>query len=422
LKGLYALKVLIVTQYFRPENFRINDLVLGLKERGHEVKVLTGVPNYPGGRFFTGYNFLGPFFETYEDIPVFRVPLIPRGNGSRIRLVLNYFSFVFFACLIGPFRRLGPVELIFIYEPSPITVCLPALLLKKLKSAPVIFWMQDLWPESLSATGAITSKKILKIVDILVRFIYRGCDRIFVQSLAFIEPVKRQGGDQNRILYFPNSAEELYKPVKLKSNAPEHGMMPDGFCVTFAGNIGAAQDFDTILNAAERLKDHTEINWVVIGDGRMFPWVQRQVIERNLSETVHLLGRYPTEAMPRFFALSDVLLVTLKKEPIFALTIPSKVQSYLACAKPIIAALDGEGARVVEEAGAGVTCPAENPKALAEAVLKLYNISRMEREDMGQKGRSYFEKHFEREMLLDRLEGWMEALVTQRHEDTKKRS
>jgi len=190
--------------------------------------------------------------------------------------------------------------------------------------------------------------------------------------------------------------------------------MPEGFCVTFAGNIGAAQNFETILNAAERLKEHKYIHWVIIGDGRMFQWVKRQVIKRGLSETVHLLGRYPAEAMPRFFALSDVLLVTLKKKPIFTLTIPSKVQSYLACAKPIIAALDGEGAKVVEEADAGVTCSAENPIALVEAVLKLYNMSETARKEMGRKGRSYFEKHFEREMLIDRLDGWMEELVTQR--------
>jgi colanic acid biosynthesis glycosyl transferase WcaI len=413
-------KVLIVTQYFWPENFRINDLVLGLKEKGHEVKVLTGIPNYPRGRFYSGYNFFGPLFETYEDIQAFRVPLIPRGNGSRIRLVLNYFSFVFFACLIGPLRRLGSVDLIFIYEPSPITVCLPALLLKKLKSAPLMFWMQDLWPESLSATGAISSEKILKMVDILVRFIYRGCDRILVQSRAFIEPVERQGCDQNRILYFPNSAEELYEPVKLESNASERAMMPDGFCVTFAGNIGAAQDFGTILKAAERLKEQKDIHWVIIGDGRMFPWVQRQVTKLGLNETVHLLGRYPAEAMPRFFALSDALLVTLKKEPIFALTIPSKVQSYLACAKPIIAALDGEGARVVEEAGAGITCPTENPEAMADAVLKLYNMSGRDRKVLGHKGREYFNKNFERKMLFDRLEVWMKALVSQRHKGAKK--
>ena len=411
-EGWYAVKVLIVTQYFWPENFRINDLVLGLKKRGHEVKVLSGLPNYPRGRFFKGYNFFGPLFETYKDIPVFRVPLIPRGNASRIRLVLNYFSFVFFACLLGPLRRFGSVDLIFIYEPSPITVCLPALLLKKLKSAPIIFWMQDLWPESLSATGAISSNKILKMVDILVRFIYRGCDRILVQSRAFFEPIMRQGGDQNRILFFPNSAEELYQQVILEKDAHERALMPEGFCVTFAGNIGAAQDFGTILNAAERLKEHKYIHWVIIGDGRMFLWVQRQVIERSLSKTVHLLGRYPAEAMPRFFALSDALLVTLKKKPIFALTIPSKVQSYLACAKPVIAALDGEGAKVIEEAGAGVTCPAENPEALAEAVLAMCNLYKTERNSMGKKGRTYFEKHFEREMLLDRLEGWMKELST----------
>ena len=410
-------KVLIVTQYFWPENFRINDLVLGLKEKGHEVKVLTGMPNYPGGFLFDGYSLFKPFREIYKGIPVFRVPLIPRGNGSRIRLVLNYFSFVFIACLLGPLRRLGSVDLVFIYEPSPITVCLPALLLKKLKSAPLMFWMQDLWPESLSATGAISSEKILKMVDVLVRFIYRGCDRILVQSRAFIEPVKRQGCDQNRILYFPNSAEELYEPVKLESNASERAMMPDGFCVTFAGNIGAAQDFGTILKAAERLKEQKDIHWVIIGDGRMFPWVQRQVAKLGLNETVHLLGRYPAEAMPRFFALSDVLLVTLKKEPIFALTIPSKVQSYLACAKHIIAALDGEGARVLEEAGAGITCPTENPEAMADAVLKLYNMSGRDRKVIGHKGREYFKKNFERKMLFDRLEGWMKALVS--HKDTK---
>ncbi|MCP4372429.1 MAG: glycosyltransferase family 4 protein, partial [Deltaproteobacteria bacterium] len=204
-------------------------------------------------------------------------------------------------------------------------------------------------------------------------------------------------------------------------NAPERAMMPEGFCVTFAGNIGAAQDFSTILNASERLKGHKDIHWVIIGDGRKFNWIQKEIIKIGLSKTVHLLGRYPSESMPRFFALSDALLVTLKKEPIFALTIPSKVQSYLACGKPIIAGLDGEGARVVQEAGAGLACPAENPKALAESVLTLYNMSLREREEMGKKGRSYFEKHFEREMLLDRLEGWMKELVTQRHEGTKKR-
>lgn len=406
------MKILIVTQYFWPESFRINDLAVGLKEKGHQVTVLTGIPNYPDGHFFQGYGFFKNVRQDYHGVKVMRSPLVPRGKGGGLRLALNYLSFAFFASLLGPFFCRGKFDLIFIYEPSPITVCLPALLLKKLKSAPVMFWMQDLWPESLSATGAVRSEKILKMVDMLVRFIYKGCDCILVQSQAFFEPVMRRGGDSSRILYYPNSAEELYQPVVLEKDALERAVMPEGFCVTFAGNIGAAQDFETILNAAELLKDHAEIIWVIIGDGRMFPWVKSQVIKRNLIQTVHLLGRHPVEAMPRYFSLADALLVTLRKEPIFELTIPSKIQSYLACAKPIIAALDGEGARIIKEAGAGLTCQAENPEAsLAEAVLEMYRMPQSERQAMGMCGNTYFNAHFEHKMLLDQLETWMKELI-----------
>lgn len=405
------MKILIVTQYFWPESFRINDLAVGLKGKGHQVTVLTGIPNYPDGHFFQGYGFFKNVCQDYHGVKVMRSPLVPRGKGGSFRLALNYLSFAFFASLLAPFFCRGKFDLIFIYEPSPITVCLPALLLKKLKSAPVIFWMQDLWPESLSATGAIRSEKILKMVDMIVRFIYKRCDRILVQSRAFFEPIKDRGGDSDRISYYPNSAEKLYQPVMLEKDAPERTVMPEGFCVTFAGNIGAAQDFGTILNAAELLKNHRDINWVIIGDGRMFTWVKSQVIERNLTQTVHLLGRYPVETMPRFFSLADVLLVTLRKEPIFELTIPSKIQSYLACAKPIVAALDGEGSRIIEEAGAGLICPSENPKALADTVLELYNMPQAKLQTMGKHGRTYFNAHFENNMLLDRLELWMEELV-----------
>ena len=409
------MKILLVSQYFWPENFRINDLISGLKERGHDVQVLTGMPNYPRGRLFDGYSMFRSFKESFEGVPVFRVPLIPRGNGDNLRLVLNYLSFIVSACTLGPFRNFGHVDLILIYEPSPITVCLPALLLKKLKSAPVMFWMQDLWPESLSATGAVRSEKILKLVELMVRVIYKGCDRILMQSRAFLDPIKRLGGDPKRVLYFPNSSEKFYKPLTVDKNASERTLLPDGFRVTFAGNIGSAQDFDTILTAAEYFKNHKDIKLVVLGDGRMFKWVKSQVRTRKLENTVHLLGRHPAEAMPRYFALSDALLVTLRKKPIFALTIPSKVQSYLACGKPIIASLEGEGARVVEDAGAGVICPTENPKALADAILKLYNMSATDREEMGRNGRRYYEKNFDREMLLDRLEGWMRELISQKN-------
>jgi glycosyltransferase involved in cell wall biosynthesis len=301
--------------------------------------------------------------------------------------------------------------MIFVYEPSPVTVGLPAIVMKYRARAPIFFWVQDLWPESLSATGAVTSRQVLDLVGNLVRFIYRKCDRILVQSRAFSSSIEQLGVDPDRILYFPNSAENHFAPVRPKPDAPERAEMPHGFRVMFAGNIGAAQDFGTILGAAEMLKVRPDIHWVILGDGRMRPWLEDEVRERGLSETVHLLGSRSPDTMPNYFALADVLLVTLRREPIFALTIPSKLQAYLASGRPVVAALEGEGARIVEEAGAGISPPPENPEALAEAVLSMYRLSGKERDAMGLCARSYFESHFDPGMLLDRLDGWMREFV-----------
>jgi glycosyltransferase involved in cell wall biosynthesis len=407
-----ALRILVVTQYFWPENFRINDLVLGLRDRGHAVTVLTGKPNYPGGRLFAGYRPFGGSRDSYQGIPVLRVPVIPRGSGSGFRLLLNYLSFAVTASLLGPLFCRGCYDAVFVWETSPVTVGIPGLVMKKLKGAPMFFWVQDLWPESLSATGAVSSRWILKGVEWLVRTIYRWSDVILVQSRAFAASVEKYGGRSERIRYFPNSAEEFYRPVAMAPGAPERARLPAGFRLMFAGNIGAAQDFETILAAAESLKGYPDIHWLVLGDGRRRSWVERQVEARGLTATVHLLGRHPVEAMPRYFALADVLLVTLKKAPIFALTIPSKVQSYLACARPVVAALEGEGARVVEEAGAGLVCSPEEPAALADRVLAMYRMPEAERRAMGEAGRRYFQRHFERRMLIDRLDGWLREAAT----------
>ena len=295
-------------------------------------------------------------------------------------------------------------------EPSPVTVGIPAILIKKLRGTPILFWVQDLWPESLSATGATESKWILRRVESLVRRIYRHCDKILVQSEAFRGPIERLGVKREDIVYLPNSAEAFYRPVSLEGDASEHAELPKGFRVMFGGNIGKAQGFEMILDAAELLKGQTDIHWIIVGDGRMFSWVRHEVRKRELGRTVHLLGRFPAEEMPRYFALADALLVTLRNQPIFSLTIPAKVQSYLACGKPIIAALDGEGARVVQEAGAGLTVRPEDARALADAVLAMYRMPQEDRMAMGLKGRSYFETHFERGLLLERLDRWMKEL------------
>jgi colanic acid biosynthesis glycosyl transferase WcaI len=403
-------KLLIITQYFWPESFRINDLAVGLKERGHSVTVLTGMPNYPSGRFFKGYGFFSPGKETYDGISVIRVPLFPRGQGQRWRLAMNFVSFALFASVLAPFRCRKEIDLILVYEPSPVTVGIPALVLKKLWGTPIMFWVQDLWPESLSATGATESRWILRAVESLVRRIYSGCDRILLQSEAFRTPIEQLDVNPERIEYFPNSAEPFYRPLSLDSDTAESSQLPKGFRIVFGGNIGEAQDFETILSAAELLKDSPAIQWIILGDGRMYSWVSTEVQRRGLEGTVHLLGRFPAETMPRYFALADVLLVTLRRRPIFALTIPSKVQSYLACAKPIIAALGGEGARVIQEAGAGLTPEPEDPKALADAVFAMYRMPEDARRAMGLRGRDYFDMHFDRGLLLERLERWMKEL------------
>jgi glycosyltransferase involved in cell wall biosynthesis len=280
--------------------------------------------------------------------------------------------------------------------------------------APILFWLQDLWPESLSATGAVKSIAVLKPVELMVRWMYKWFDRILIQSRAFGPAVEHLGGNPNQIRYFPNGADSLYRPVTVPANAPEHELMPDGFRITFAGNIGAAQDFDTIIAAASLLKDKTDIHWIILGDGRMRNTVRRSLIRNGLETNVHLLGRYPPERMPYFFALSDALLVTLRKDPIFSLTIPSKVQSYLACGRPILAALDGEGARVIESAKAGYTCPTQDPEKLAGIVLSMFQLSDTKRREMGNRGRLLFEREFERELLLNSLERWLEEVASKR--------
>jgi colanic acid biosynthesis glycosyl transferase WcaI len=408
------LRVLIVTQYFWPESFRINDLAVGLHARGHAVTVLTGIPNYPGGRFFAGYGFWSPVEQTFEGARVLRVPRVPRGLNRAWQLAVNYLSFVVSASLLGPLRCREPFDVIFVYEPSPILIGLPAIVFRYLKRAPMLFWVQDLWPESLSATGAVRSPAVLRAVSSLVRFIYRRCDRVLVQSKGFVARVTAVGAEPARVGYFPNWAEALYMPVQMEEGAPEAAEMPAGFRLVFAGNIGAAQSFETIVEAARLLRDTPGLQWVILGDGHRRPWVEQRVRELGLEKTIHLLGSRPVSAMPRYLALGDVLVVTLRKDPIFELTVPAKLQSYLACGKPVLAALDGEGARIVEEAGAGLTCPAQDATALAAGALRLYRMTPDERGAMGRRGREYFEAHFDRETLLAWLEETMHAVRRER--------
>jgi colanic acid biosynthesis glycosyl transferase WcaI len=399
--------VLIVTQYFWPESFRITDLARALRERGHEIVVLTGLPNYPHGRLFEGYGVGGPWFETVDDIPVIRVPLLPRGDGKGWRLAANYASFAASATAFGLSRLPHDFDVVFVYEVSPVTVALPAIALRRLRSVPVVLWVQDLWPHNVSATGGVRSKRLLAAISWLTRWIYARCDVVLAQSRAFIEPLQAHGVSPDRLSYLPNWAEVLYEPMELGPDAPERAVLPQGFLVVFAGNIGVSQDFGTILAAAERLREHPDIHWVVLGDGRMRHWVEREVVKRGLGGIVHLLGQHPVETMPRYFALADALLISLRHDALYSMVVPSKLQSYMACARPVIAALDGEAARIVRESQGGLVVGAEDAEALAGAVLRISTMTSDERREMGDRNRRYFEDHFQRDRLVSDLEGML---------------
>jgi glycosyltransferase involved in cell wall biosynthesis len=376
--------------------------------------------NYPDGHVFPAFKLDASQFFHYAGANVHRVPMLPRGKGS-MRLLSNYLSFAISASALGVLKLRGQeYDAIFAYEPSPITVGLPAVALRFTKKAPLLFWVQDLWPETLQAVGVVKSRLVLYAVGKLVSFIYKRCDVILAQSKSFIPQIFKYAPSESRVLFFPNWSEKAHVSDEVNL-APEVPSAPDCFNVMFAGNIGDAQDFPAILAAAERLKGYA-IRWLIVGDGRMASWVAEEINKRELQDQVLMLGRFPSERMPSFFRHADALLVSLKDESIFAMTIPSKLQTYLSAGIPVLAMLNGEGSDVVRESGSGITCRAGDHEGLAKAVLKLSQATPEERLEMGRKGRELSQQEFDRDTLISRLEEWMGELCSGSVKSTKQRS
>lgn len=395
------MKILFVSQYFYPEIFKGNDLVFDFVKRGHEVTVLTGKPNYPSGIFFEGYSFFGKSEEIIQGAKVIRTPIYPRKNGTAIHLVLNYLSFIFFSYFTCLFRVKGKFDIVFVQQLSPVTMALPGLWIKKRHNTPLYLWVLDLWPESILAASNFTNGLVIKGIEKVVQNIYRKSDTILVSSECFKESILEKLNDKTKqIIYFPNWAEDVFTQEQKKVLISTD--LPLGFNIMFAGNVGESQDFETILRTAELTKTES-INWVIVGDGRKITWIKNEIKIRNI-KNVYLLGRHSLESMPYFFKRADVMLVSLKDEPIFALTVPAKIQAYMASGKIILGALNGEGKKIINESNCGFAVSAGDHILLARKAIELKNMESKIKQRMQYNSLTYYEMNFSKTMLFDKLE------------------
>ena len=405
------MKIVIFSQRFFPENASINEVSSLLIDRGHNITVMTGLPNAPAGKIFKGY---GPFTkvkEYWKNIDIRRNWLIPKGNGSSKRLSLNYLSFALFSSVMLPRLRGIKPDIIFVNQLTPITQAIPAILYKKITGASLAMWVHDLWPESVASSGAINNKYAISVIGKLVDYIYKHCDIIYVQSQAMNNKIEERGVSPDKIHYLPNPIDPIFKPTtKTKINSLFSNIPEKSFIIMFAGNIGRSQDLPTIIEAAKILKNHQDIHWVFVGDGRSLDESKEMATSYDLVNT-HFIGGHPLEKMPLFYSVANLMLVTLLNEEIYSLTVPLKTQSYLACAKPVICNVPGEATRIINEAKAGFTLPPENPTMLAEKVLEAYNLPKNKLDQKGKNARKYFEAHYEQYKIIDFLENSLKKLA-----------
>ena len=392
------MKILITSHYFFPENFPvINDFAKTLNNQGHEVIIGTGKPNYGSGNIYKGYSFFGNDDDLFLNrIKIFRFPTIPR-KQNKISLMLNYLSHIFFGSIILPIKlRNEKIDMIFHYQAGPITSVIPSIILKFQKKLHLVLWVQDLWPDTLRSFPIVNNSYFLFLLGYLVKIIYSLSDSILIQSKAF-HPLMKKYLQKKETLYFPNSLidKKYENKISINSNLKNLNHILNKFnCFIFAGNIGEAQSLNTILKAAQLLKNENNCKIIFIGEGSKSLFLKKKIEELGLHNVI-VNGPLPVEIINEIFTLSSGLIVTLKNHKNFNYTIPSKVQSYLSAGKPILAALNGEGARVIRESKAGLVCEAEDYISLSKNIKKILYMDSKERELLGFNGKQYFKKNFE---------------------------
>ncbi len=399
--------ILVISQYFYPEQFRINDICTEWVKRGYKVTVITGIPNYPQGKYYKGYGLLKKRRETYNEIEIIRIPLIPRGN-NKMMLALNYLSFVVSGFFWKVFTKIK-ADYVFIFEVSPMTQALPGIWYSKKRKIPCYLYVQDLWPENVEIVTGITNKKIINTIGNMVDYIYKHSTRIFTTSESFIQSIHNRGVPLEKIEYWPQYAEDFYIPFSRRSI--NEIQKKEDFNIIFAGNIGNAQGLDILPKVAVLLKEnslHKQICFNIVGDGRYKATLQELVNLNNVEEMFNFIPKQPAIRIPEFLAACEAAFLCLTKNPLFAMTIPAKLQSYMACGIPVIASADGETKRIIEEAKAGICSPAGDAQKLADVIIELSSKSNAQLNQFGIKSREYYDRNFNKQELLNRMDRYFE--------------
>lgn len=402
------MNILVVSQYFWPENFRINDICISLKEKNHDITVITGLPNVPDGKFYDGYSWFKKGSKMYKGIEIIRVPITPRGKDNFLLLTINCLSYFINALFYIPMLIRKKFDVIFVFQVSPISSAIPAIVLKNIIKIPTYIYVQDIWPESMYYLLNLNNinHSIFHLFNNICSAIYRSFDCCYITSQAFKDILIKKGVVNTKIEYLPQWSEQDNIMEYDKELARNLGVELSDFVLTFTGNIGRAQGFDLILDVVESIytKGFKNIKWILVGDGTEFQNIKRRVKEKHLEKVVILEGWKPIENMPRYYSISNALFLALKEDFIAEITLPGKVQSYMSSGKPIIASLGGEGERIINESGCGFSSKPGNAAAFEENILKLYNMNPEERTKMGESGLKYSQKIFNKESLIDFLE------------------
>ena len=396
--------ILLISQYFYPEPFRVNDMAAEWVKRGYKVTVLTGIPNYPMGKFYDGYDYRHKRRECWNGVDIIRIPLIPRGN-SRNKLLnaagmaANYLSFIVSGR--GWVKKNNvKADLVFTVEVSPMTQALIGTWYKKRYHVPAYLYVQDLWPENVVTVTGIQSKAVIGPINRMVDKIYRETDEIFTTSPSFVKAIvnRKTKVDRKKVHYWPQYAEEFYRPMPRQNidGIPDD----DSFKIAFTGNIGTAQGLGILPETARLLKTEN-VKFIIVGDGRFLPELERQIEKRRVREKFILLPRVPASRIPEILSACNAGFISFAQTPLWEMTIPAKLQSYMACGKAIIASASGETKRIIQEAECGVCCEIGNAQALADGIRELI---RADCQDMGRKARKYFRENFDKKKLMNQME------------------